>query len=182
MNRAGTPNVRDKPWKDQHAFIVAQRESGKVNAPWPDEDIFVPEERKQEIAARRRRTAAPVTDQDADRSLWFLPVSAAGHGEPFRHLRGNVAEVLFENSARLDVLSPAAVLANTDWTGLKVAGGSALSPAEVGPGTVYNAPSANAWYSDVGFRLAFSAGEGKPKPLIAQAGQVLASAVYLPGR
>lgn len=182
MNQPGTPNVRDKSWKDQHAFIVAQREGGKVNAPWPDEDIFVPEERKSEISARRRRTAQPVTDQDADRSLWFLPVSQTGHGEPFKHLRGNVAEVLFENSERLDGLTPAAVLGNTDWSGLKIAGGSALSPVEVDTGQVYNAPSANAWYSDVGFRLAFSAGEGKPKPLIVQAGQVLATAKYIAGR
>ncbi|MCC6679066.1 MAG: hypothetical protein IT436_18230 [Phycisphaerales bacterium] len=181
MNQPGTPNVRDKSWKDQHAFIVAQREGGKVNAPWPDEDIFVPEERKAEISARRRRTALPVTDQDADHALWFLPVSQAGHGDPFKHLRGNVAEILFENSARLDGLSPAGVLSNSDWTGLKIAGGSALSPVEVGPDTVYNAPSGNAYFSDVGFRLAFSAGEGKPKPLITQAGQVLASARYLDG-
>lgn len=182
MNGPGAANIRDKPWKDQHAFIQAQREAGKVNAPWPDEDIFVPEEQKAPISARRRRTALPVTDQPVDGALWFLPVGAPGHGEPFKHLRGNVAELLFENSARLDALSPAAVLGTSDWSGLRIAGASALSPVEVSADAVYGATSANAYYSDVGFRLAFSAGEGKPKPLATQAGQILAAARYLPAR
>lgn len=184
MNQGGTANVRDKPWKDQHAFIAAQRQAGKVNAPWPDEDIFVPDERKAQIQPRRRQAALPVTDQPADGALWFMPVTATGHGEPFKHLRGNVAELLYENSGQLDGLTPAAVTTtpSSGWEGLKVAGGSALSPSEVDPDTAYRGGSANAWYSDVGFRLAFSAGEGKPKPLIVLARQVIGPAPYLPAR
>ena len=114
--------------------------------------------------------------------LWFATVGSGGKG--FQHLVGNVAEFVFQPPAGLDEklqelpkseASKAAAtflkLVQDHAASLRVIGGSALSAPEVWDGK--GKPFGKAWpvelvkgardsYSDVGFRLAFTAPRETP--------------------
>lgn len=173
LNRSGSANLRDSSWASQLAFVAALT---RPNPLWPDADIFVPDELKASLKRQSFATPAVTT---GDRYVWFAPVNDEGAGDLFKHVTGNVAEFVFDNRDLFDAMPREDVLRHTDWRGLKVIGASALSPAEVKADTAYAVTSANAWFSDVGFRLAFTAGEGKPLPLAKRASEVAAQTPYL---
>jgi hypothetical protein len=140
---------------------------------WPDADTFLPAAPGQ-IAQKEK--AASVTEAD-DRTLWFAPV---GSGAELQHLVGNVAEMVldqptaaaFDDSFLKAAEKPKAEafrdFALKNQAALAVIGGSALSPPELWDGKAR--PFDKPWpftfakekegrdsFSDVGFRLAFTA-------------------------
>lgn len=135
-------NLRDAAWLRQHDWVRqldAQRAFDEVQAPYPDNGIFTPPRSQVPVGANAQPAVA-----DDDGSVWFERVGRSGRGERFYHLLGNVAEFVIA-------------------TGLPqehgVIGGSALSPAQVDLETAYGLLpfQRRVAYSDVGFRLAFSA-------------------------
>jgi len=162
---AGTPNLRDKTWQQQQQHAAGQ--GGRLD--WPDAGGFV--------AARATTTPkvgpeAGIVSEETDGVLWF---ASPGTGAGMQHLAGNVAEYLFDSPTRLDQLlkepgvpSVRAVREVVDKgaTFLKVVGGSALSPPEYWDGSSQRPfdrsysvelEKARQGFSDVGFRLAFTA-------------------------
>ncbi len=131
--------------------------------PWPDAEIFWP----ANYAGPRREGAAaePGANKD-DPILWFRPVNKSDY---FADLIGNVAEYVWESPAEIEKLPLNALdqdvktlLEKPESNQLFVIGGSALSPKELNPLTPYPVDlgkKSQAWkgYSDVGFRLAFTA-------------------------
>jgi len=162
----GEPNLRDATWLRQRDHMRGIFASG-VAGDWPDAGIFVP----PGVKVARGGDAAPAAEAD-DGTLWFSPV---GSGIAFQHLAGNAAEFVFEKPQLLDKArgsGPAqvAALVKTHRDTVRVIGGSALSPPELWDGRAR--PFATAWpvaetsegYSDVGFRLAFTAQRTMAKP------------------
>jgi hypothetical protein len=114
-------------------------------------------------AATGRDDGKVASTQD-DGVIWLRPTDAGkiGEGAAFRDLVGNVAEFVFESPAALEKApaTAAGVLAVLAKDSIRVIGGSALSPESVEPATPQTLGSANpgiANFSDVGFRLAFTA-------------------------
>ena len=115
--------------------------------------------------------------------LWFAAVESDGASTPVHHLVGNVAEFVFPDKKKMEALRPTESdirgLIDSDGIQIKVIGGSSLSP----PGSPFNAEQeladgpADEGYTDVGFRLAFSA-NGR-KSLLDQAREELEKATYL---
>ncbi len=152
----GWSNRRDATWLKQFEHVRGL--GGTLDPDFPSANIFRAQATRVQPADDGE--AAIATD---DGVLWFVH---ADEGEPsaagFRNLIGNVSEFLFEDAAALQA-SPATreavegLIANGER--VRVIGGSALSPAEVRT----EAPEAirrvqvNSAFSDVGFRLAFSA-------------------------
>ena len=154
-------NLRDQSWQRQWQRQLQGRPS------WPDAGIFWPKgfppgQRKVEKEAR------PRTDAD-DGLTWFGTV-ASDTDRTFHHLAGNAAEFVYDDSGRFEErfkdpsdLSAAKVNEFLAQEGaLFVVGGSALSGPELwdkGFDERYPVDVAGArkGYSDVGFRLAFSA-------------------------
>jgi len=137
-------NLRDKTWLTEQNFLVAfgsklSDENERDKLPWPDGDIFAPSSTPNPRQKHEAIAAVPTDDG----VLWFADVDKVENGTPFSHLLGNVAEYLW----------------NPQTGKYSVAGGSALSPAEVDPMTTYavDTQREREGYSDVGFRLAFSA-------------------------
>lgn len=180
-------NLRDETWKTQFEHIRSIDAS--KNPDWPNMGIFVP-------AAQARTWPTRVNDAEVhprnDGVLWFRPV-AAGAGT-FRNLVGNVAEFVVQRESveRLDEyaasmtpgtpVQSAVTLAGD--VGLQVIGGSALSPPsfeastphQVAPGQRTDFGDVGIGYSDVGVRLAFSAGLAGPRPAWEQVAEVLRGA------
>ncbi|MCQ3940368.1 MAG: hypothetical protein DPW19_04640 [cyanobacterium CYA1] len=155
-------NLRDRAFalqRDHVARVIADRIARgvvRVNFRYPDDGVFVPE---GTTVARGAEAGAYETD---DGALWFQPVDR-GYGRTLRHLIGNVAEF---------------VLMDAGGTRFGVIGGSSMSPPELALDHAYEIParqSADATYADVGFRLAFSAGEAQV-PLAAQLAQAIRDA------
>ncbi|CAG0996943.1 hypothetical protein PHYC_02624 [Phycisphaerales bacterium] len=152
----GTPNLRDATWKRQYDFITQTNSADDPE--YPGSNIYRPPSapRVQPLADRE-----PAVQTD-DGILWFAPVGEAGEpAPPFRHLVGNVAEYVFDDSDALGA-APASRAAVESLIGrsekVQVIGASALSPAEISPEVPQAIrPAAAVWFSDVGFRLAFSA-------------------------
>ncbi|MBM4034151.1 MAG: hypothetical protein FJ291_20565 [Planctomycetes bacterium] len=156
LGNKGT-NLRDQMWR---AELNHATKGGRIDR--PDAGIF--------RAAGQKGGEGLVRD-DKDEFLWFAP---ADPSPQLQHLVGNVAEFVFDDSALGDQLlkDPGGASANA-VRGLaakgagrvKVVGGSALSPPELWDGkakpfdTAYPAELKDApWgFSDVGFRLAFTA-------------------------
>jgi len=189
------PNLRDQTWAKQQDFL---RQLPGKPASWPDAGIFWP----LGVPGKTGPAAQPLAPDDDDQTLWFQPV---GSGERFTHLVGNVAEFLLEmpadeqrtlaqevNSFPEEVRGPflrAALLQKLEKNPnlVQVVGGSALSAPEVWDGkkNPFDTPrpvrervAERRGFSDVGFRLAFTA-PGEPLSLALR--RVLASKGYLPG-
>jgi hypothetical protein len=152
---------------------------------WPDHDIFWPAG-----VEGRRGAEARVVSNGRDDVLWLAPV---GSGAVFRHLVGNVAE--FVRTDETDVHKEAEAMRS--WTradfpdldnrrtaSFRVVGGSALSPPELWDGrtkpfyTTWPVDQRALWqgYSDVGFRLAFTAPRETPTDKLKR---ILTDAGYL---
>ncbi|HUT32681.1 MAG TPA: hypothetical protein VNE39_04300 [Planctomycetota bacterium] len=167
-------NLRDKAWLQQRDH--AAKQAGRLD--YPDAGIFVAADAP--AAPRAGAEAAPVV-ADSDGVLWFAaPDVAPG----MQHLVGNVAELVYDDSARLDQAlkqpdKPSAK-AVRDLVGqgagaLKVVGASALSPPEYWDGKqrpfdrayAVDLERARQGFSDVGFRLAFTAPVDPPAARLA---------------
>jgi hypothetical protein len=104
------------------------------------------------------RKAGMVGVQEDDGYLWLRPVQA---GPEFSDLVGNVAEMVFDDPAKLDALQDNTFDGLSRFLGeneskLFVVGGSAISAPELELGPHPLAVKTS--YADVGFRLAFAAG------------------------
>lgn len=142
----------------------------------PDEGVFWPTDRGVKPRPSVQEWA-PASANQADGYLWFAPVNetAVGATAPprtFVHLVGNVAEIVCEKPQELDAVAATADgvdkfirenAKNVDGA-VRVIGASAFSDSAVEPGIAYNIglmPGRTIrWYSDVGFRLAFTARSG----------------------
>jgi hypothetical protein len=154
-------NLRDAGWASQRDY-AAKRPTTIL----PDEHIFVPD--KSEVA--KGPDAVVRADASDDGTLWFAEVDS-DKDHVFHHLVGNVAEYVLEDPARgqealvvgtkLRAGEVQAFLENTKGAGLAVIGGSALSPPEVKWDDPYPCKllKARDAFSDVGFRLAFTASQ-----------------------
>ncbi|MGD9789866.1 MAG: hypothetical protein AB7Q00_03630 [Phycisphaerales bacterium] len=148
-------NVRDSRWRQQF-----ERTLGLIQhtPDAPNAGIF-------RTSGMRRPSASAdggvVTEAD-DGYLWFAPVGA-GAGRFFRHLIGNVSEYVYESPGDLERLGVGDDAAITELLGrgskLRVIGGSALSPPDIDAETPQGVPLSQSLegFSDVGFRVAFSA-------------------------
>jgi len=148
-------NRRDATWVRQFEHI---RQFTDRNPEFPGSGIFRPAEAPSIAPAA---DGAPAVAQD-DGLLWFAPVTQSGERGPFRHLEGNVAEFVCEDGeGQKAVASTRAAVETFVGRGerFRVIGASALSPAEVVPEQPYvmNLAIARGGFSDVGFRVAFSA-------------------------
>jgi len=139
-------NLRDWSWQEEQAHVRKMKKE-IVTIDWPTEGIFLPKDHKKEAT----QEAEPVIDEN-DGHLWLAPVGST-KGATIHHLVGNVAEFVYE-----------------DVEGFGVVGGSALSPPQLWDGKrrgysrtyPVDMRTAVAGYSDVGFRVAFSA----PSPTV----------------
>lgn len=153
--RAGNPswNLRDQTWR-------TQLELRTTTPQWPDAQasgVFVPK--------GMPRPSPSKVHEIRDGTLMFRTVTGTG-GSVFLHLGGNVAELVCDAPDAFDTIpgtqrrtrdgilkfaqSPAA-------SRIGVIGGSALSPPELELDKAYPVPSPTESWSDVGFRLAFTA-------------------------
>ena len=173
---AAKPNLRDPTWQKQQDHMSKKSQQG-IRPEWPDAGAFW----AASVKNPKRGSDAVVAAKTDDSVLWFEPV---GSGKAFHALVGNVAEFIFDRPAdydeRLAKLSPADAgkasavfikLAQEKDGALQVIGGSALSAPELWDGK--QVPFAKAWpvtmrkngrdsFSDVGFRLAFTAPRETP--------------------
>jgi hypothetical protein len=167
-------NLRDAAWARAADSIRARGGRGSD----PDAGMFVP-------ADPAERHAPEQLTQD-DGVAWFAPVDQGG-GAVVHHALGNVAEYVLEPAD--GPLPPARSGAVSEYLGrarggLKVVGGSAMSPITWDPATPSDVVLADAGegYADVGFRLAFSGGEVLPRALAARLLRRLEPLPLLPGR
>ena len=148
-------NLRDQAWEAYRNFATSAEAEG-VNQP-PDAGIFLP---PKPIVARGATARGHAHD---DGTLYFRAVDAAPGGETFRHLVGNVAEFVhddaevFEAAPRRNTPEGAGQFLADRADGLKVVGGSALSPIELPATEPLPARPGGNGYADVGIRLAFTA-------------------------
>jgi formylglycine-generating enzyme required for sulfatase activity len=165
-------NLRDQTWDQQRRYAAA---STLPNIRWPDEGIFLPEQ--VTIPMGPDAKARPETDG----TLFFRPVNGPGGGT-FQELVGNVAQFICEAPDAFDDLqdksTAAAIRKFLDQTpaSVFVIGGSALSPPDVPLQTPLAVVHSDMGYSDVGFRLAFTA---PARSLSERLGWVLAGQSYL---
>jgi len=146
-------NLRDGTWQKVYDHLLPSI----ANSPeFPAAGIFLPAGMTRVQPAADR--AAAVEAEDG--WVWFWPVSTGTVG--FKSLVGNVAEFTFEEPVALETVAATAadvdrVLGKSDK--MRVIGASALSPKEVKPDEAYSlsAGKGKESYSDVGFRVAFSA-------------------------
>lgn len=168
------PNRRDQTWGRTKEFLVNEV---KARGSWPDEGIFAP----KGVRAPRANSAEPAVETD-DGVMWFADQPEGG-GAAFQHLVGNVAEFVLDQPMPGDLRADPAPeetrrTVGARGEGVKVIGGSALSPREVDPHTAYPLDTPGAVFSDVGFRLAFpAAGAQAPAPDVAGA---IGSIKYFP--
>ncbi|MCX5688806.1 MAG: SUMF1/EgtB/PvdO family nonheme iron enzyme, partial [Planctomycetota bacterium] len=150
---AGVSNRRDATWVTQFKHVQTLNAGGAATQ-WPNAAIFYPTSAPRPSSPQ---DAAAAVEQD-DKVLWFSPVNTAA--EAFEHLVGNVAEFVTE-SVVTDGSSDLATIEKQLKRGesVRVIGASALSPPGVDPATALSMvwTAAKEGYSDVGFRLAFTA-------------------------
>jgi hypothetical protein len=152
----GTPNLRDQTWKREYEHV---KKLAGNDPEFPSGGIFRPSD-AQKILPRLDGTPAV---EDDDGNLWFVPSEPGKPG--FQNLVGNVAEFVWEDAttfATTQITAAAVRDALGNGEKLRVIGGSALSPKEENPSEaqVVKFSQAREGYSDVGFRLAFSAPKG----------------------
>jgi len=187
-------NLRDATWKLQLCHMAQRQASGKLSVEWPDAGIFLSPKAPDPSVGER---ATALTDDD-DGALWFRPVA---EGTTFQNLVGNVAEFVLEVPPDFDKrcadLRAGKLEAAADYFlklvrgnpgALRVIGASALSPPELWDGKKKRFTTA--WpvvltkegrdsFSDVGFRLAFTAPREAPSD---QLRRILARWGYPNGR
>ncbi len=150
----GTANRRDAAW-----YAATQRlakVAANKNCRWFDGGIFP-------VAAaqgKRRDKAPPAVEQD-DGIVLFREVDAGG-SKGVHDAVGNVAELVFADPGVQGTMPGDAaglVEAASKFAEVRVMGASALSPQEEDPAEpqVIRTDPARSSFSDVGFRLAFSA-------------------------
>jgi hypothetical protein len=153
------PNLRDQRWARQYAHITEVR--AKVpRIPAPNDGIFL-------SGVDDRKDVEAVVNGD-DGWLWLRPVNVGsenGGASVFHDLVGNVAEFVLESPAKLDTPEAAAALVRNPTQppqDLRVIGGSAMSGTwwKDDPSRMYPPQTVGSAYSDVGFRLAFTARGG----------------------
>ncbi|MEK6700904.1 MAG: hypothetical protein AABZ53_01465 [Planctomycetota bacterium] len=182
-------NLRDTTWKavyDQMQAEVdgpANKLAAKNNAPlkpcWPNVGIFVTPELSD--ARKTSKDTAFYADKN-DATVFFLPAEApAASAANIADLEGNVAEYVTASPEAADALALKAEQSlsppSDGWKSavdgnVFVIGGSALSPSKIGE-VVYDnktpyplaGASCGRGFSDVGFRLAFSASGGSGSPI-----------------
>ena len=155
-------NLRDKTWDRQKRHVAALRD-GKppVFLNWPDEDIFWPES----LVKEGKAGAAAECHAGLDDGVLWLAAVGADTGRLVHHLVGNVSELVFDGDAgdlaKLDFPAGVRKFVSKSAGKLGVIGGSALSPPALAVDKAYpvNLDAARRGYSDVGFRLAFTAPE-----------------------
>jgi len=180
---AGSPNLRDQTWKRQKDHVQGLISDGEiggfVDGYYPDSGIFWPED----VKTRNERQKAEALPGD-DGTLWFATVDS-DKGRTFHHLVGNVAELVCQAAEDLEKLEVKSAADAEKFFRAKadrfyVIGGSALSPPVVKPETPARlaAKEAAFGYSDVGFRLAFTA---PAESLSVRLRRLLTSRGYLTG-
>jgi Sulfatase-modifying factor enzyme 1 len=173
----GTPNLRDQTWAREYERAKELQANGPE---YPAAGIFWPAEAQK---VQPIQDGAPAVDTD-DGTLWFAPVTS-GAGQGFQHLIGNVAEFVWEDPASIETVEATAARVRAalgKGEKLRVIGGSALSPKTISPSEPQQVRflQASEGYSDVGFRLAFSAPKGAGGTG-AKLDEALTSASYLKG-
>ena len=150
-------NLRGEKFEKQKNYILGL---GASEPPLPDEGIFRPTTMK---TTGNKSVVAPKASKHSDPALWFVPVTSESK-DRFFHLIGNVAEYTldFHNKAEREGDILVDDIRNILFSAkekLGVIGGSALSPPELEIDTPYfiDLDEAEYGYSDVGFRLAFTA-------------------------
>lgn len=147
-------NLRDHTWQVQREHLATARSDSKALVPAGD-DACIPSQPPLSTDALEK------SHPHDDGTLYFRPVDGPG-GNTFRQLVGNVAEFVCdapEGFARAAVKRDADVIKRfgTDSAGsVLVIGGSALSPPDL-PNDRPLPARPGMGYSDVGFRLAFTA-------------------------
>ena len=186
------PNLRDLTWRKQQEHMRQKSQTG-IRPEWPDAGIFW-----SNVTDRKTGGDAPLTSDQDDGILWFDEAAPLGAGRELCHLAGNVAEFVFDKPAvadeKLKALGQADAskiagtflkLVQDHASALGVAGASALSPPQLWDGKTR--PFDKVWpvelakggrdsYSDVGFRLAFTAPRESPAD---QLRRILRKAGYL---
>lgn len=152
----GWANRRDATWKKVFDHVKAL---GASDPEYPGANVFRP--------TRPGTRVIPMMDGDQavegeDGVLWFTGVNGGESQGHFRHLVGNVGEFVFEDATAMDAVPSAMadiekLISRSEK--LKIIGASALSPAEMKPDEAQPLTGSliGGWWSDVGFRLAFSA-------------------------
>jgi len=159
---AGPANLRDQTWKRQkdhvHGLVSGGQIGGFVDGYYPDSGVFWP----KDVKTRDERQEAKALPGD-DGTLWFAAVDS-DKAATFHHLVGNVAELVCEAAEEMEELkvrsaADAERFFQAKADRFRVIGGSALSPPAIRPETPARlaAKEAAFGYSDVGFRLAFTA-------------------------
>lgn len=154
MESYGNNNVRDNRWRQQYEHV---RANVKTAAPeFPSAGCFWP---------RGVSRIAPPNDSEVvssadDGWLWFAPVTEGG-GATFSHIRGNVAEFVYESPGdieRADATRAGITAALGRGEQVRVIGGSALMSPRVKADEAQPVEFGQALegWSDVGLRLAFS--------------------------
>jgi len=188
----GKLNLRDPAW-EAHLARLRARKAPPAPGELPDAGIFWP----AAVAIRRVGADAVPATAASDGTVWLDPVGA---GTIVQHLIGNVAEFVLDlPAAQLgelktlastmvpEVVGPVVRARMQKLGGVSVVGASALSPPQVWDGR--DRPFDKAWparyerggldsYSDVGFRLAFTAPRESPGDELAR---LLREHGYLPG-
>jgi hypothetical protein len=178
---ADPPNLRDQTWLKQTKHVAEELESKRglpTEGLYPDGGIFWPK------GMDRVEGAKAETWPSDDGLLWFAKVNAGKLGR-FRHLVGNVAEFVFEDPAALAKVEATKAgvekLFSSASEKVRVIGGSALSSPKVKVDTAQpvDAKEMQGGFSDVGFRLAFTA---PAEPLYLRLSRLLADQGYLTGQ
>lgn len=162
-------NLRDATFARQRDHMIQVERSGRIPI-YPDAGSFRPA--GEAVGGRGSDADALEMNDDV---LWFDRVTFDGR---WRHLVGNVAEYVYDDpesalavggAGAVSVQEVADLLAGPGADRLGVIGGSALSAPKLGTSVAWSvAPNAKG-YSDVGFRLAFSArGVAPPRTPLAQ--------------
>ncbi len=146
-------NLRDQTWETYKRYASA---GAGANPRWPDEGIFHPQGDASATGADAH------SRPENDGTLFFRRVNGPGGGT-FHQLVGNVAEFLcdapdaFESWPDKGTADGIGKFVAQSSIGLKVIGGSALSPPELPVDKPLPLPRTDTGYADVGLRLAFTA-------------------------
>lgn len=182
---AAAANLRDETWKAQQQYekTVATSGANKLapEVQWPDTGIFRGSQAPRGGDATSRATT--------DGVLWFAPALAPIDAPLATNLIGNVAEYVMDAPALAatngrPTAAQAMAYAAEHAKKTYVIGGSALSAPETPTDTplpLVEPDELTSGYSDVGFRLAFSAEGAAParEPLFGRLARALAEAAYL---
>lgn len=149
-------NLRDATYAAEMAHLAGLRDQVPE---YPAKAIFQPTDKDGSAPPPPAAKDDEPAVQTDDGVLWFVPV---GEGSPTPvNVLGNVAEFVVDSSDGFDRLADIrrATIEQALGRGVRVVGGSALSPKRIDPMTPRAVESTRLreGYSDVGFRLAFTA-------------------------